>query len=395
MKTESKGQVFEKFALIVCTLTILTGCGLQNTAGSMGSLPGTVSGVPVDLEEKESAEHDYTRDFKKVDADKLSRKGEETGQLSFSADCQRVDEIYENCSYIIRGAVIDSYLTVVKDSSYIVLDVQVTDSIKGKFNKSDKLTVLILHDKYMQAADTYPQIGEEYVLGLADSKVSEGVYDTVNVFETVFKKEKGDNFVRVLPSIGGEGGYYGCLRDGSREELYLKNDVSFDYEWFKTTCEVQNSVPSANPSEADLKTDYVDLKKLPANYSEDMALQDGVVINSLWEVLNTEYLYQFLEMYSQEEDAMVRVMCYTIEGDPIITDISYNNEIITMTVDSSRDKFSSDDKFYTKDFKYLVEKDGLLYLSNHRKWKDNVEDDFYLFANIDDKQIWKNHLDIF
>lgn len=202
MKTVSKGQVLKKLALFVCSLIILTGCGPQNTAGSMGSLAGTVSGVPVDVEEKES--------------------------------------------------------------------------------------------------------------------------------------------------------------------------------------------PGHGP-DADLQTDYVDLKKLPVNYSEDMALQDGVVINSLWEVLNTEYLYQFLEMYSQGEDAMVRVMCYTIEGDPIITDISYNNEIITMTVDSSRDKFSSDDKFYTKGFKYLVEKDGLLYLSNHRKWKDNVEDDFYLFANIDDKQIWKNH----
>lgn len=154
---------------------------------------------------------------------------------------------------------------------------------------------------------------------------------------------------------------------------------------------VEEKEPAGHGPDADMQTDYVDLKKLPVNYSEDMALQDGVVINSLWEVLNTEYLYQFLEMYSQGKDAMVRVMCYTIEGDPIITDISYNNEIITMTVDSSRDKFSSDDKFYTKDFKYLVEKDGLLYLSNHRKWKDNVEDDFYLFANIDDKEIWKNH----
>ena len=153
--------------------------------------------------------------------------------------------------------------------------------------------------------------------------------------------------------------------------------------------DVAEKKSTGNGSDVVLQADYVDLKELPANYSEDMALRDGVVVERFREVLNAEYLYQFIEMYSEGKNAMVRVMAYTIEGDPIITDISYDNGMITMTIDSSRDSFSSDEKFYTENFKYIVEKDGLLYLSNHRQWNDNVEDEFYLFADIADKEIWK------
>ncbi|MCH5268306.1 MAG: DUF4362 domain-containing protein [Lachnospiraceae bacterium] len=52
-----------------------------------------------------------------------------------------------------------------------------------------------------------------------------------------------------------------------------------------------------------------------------------------------EMLYLFCDSYLDGKDAMVRVMSYTTEGDPIIQDISYKDDRITLVTDSSRNRF--------------------------------------------------------
>lgn len=137
--------------------------------------------------------------------------------------------------------------------------------------------------------------------------------------------------------------------------------------------------------------------EMPAEYTEDMAIRDGVVVDNMSSVRNPEYLYRFCDLYSDGSEAFVRVMSYTIEGDPIITDVSYKNGIITVTMDFSRDSYGGNQPTIIKEeFRYLVAHDGLLYLSKNPHWKDNTrEDDYCLFANIDNRAVWKNHLSKF
>ena len=147
----------------------------------------------------------------------------------------------------------------------------------------------------------------------------------------------------------------------------------------------------------DLQTDYTDLMELPVEYSEDMAIRDGVVVNKISSVLNPEYLYRFCDLFSDGSEAFVRVMSYTDEGEPVIIDVLYNNGVITMTMDFSRDSNTApEEHLYKEQFKYLVAHNGLLYLSNNQHWKDNTKDDDYrLFAYINNKAVWKNHLSKF
>ena len=151
------------------------------------------------------------------------------------------------------------------------------------------------------------------------------------------------------------------------------------------------AIPSAAAINADVKMDYIDLKDLPADYSEKMAVRDGVVVEKMDSLLNSEYLYRFCDRYADGLEAFVRVMSYTTEGDPIITDFTYDKDMITMTIDSRRDRYGADtDHFYKKKYKYLVKHKGLLYLCNEPHWKDGAkEDEYRLLANIMDKKVWK------
>lgn len=181
----------------------------------------------------------------------------------------------------------------------------------------------------------------------------------------------------------------GCGNDATD----IKNSATREADNQSTEIPTKTPVATTN---TDLQTDYTDLMELPVEYSEDMAIRDGVVVNKISSVLNPEYLYRFCDLFSDGSEAFVRVMSYTDEGEPIITDLLYNNGVITMTMDSSRDSNTTEDHLYKKQFKYLVAHNGLLYLSNNQHWKDNTKDDDYrLFAHIKNKAVWKNHLSKF
>jgi hypothetical protein len=182
----------------------------------------------------------------------------------------------------------------------------------------------------------------------------------------------------------------GCGKDTNG----LKNSATREDDIQST--EIPTKTPVATTI-TDLQTDYTDLMELPKEYSEDMAIRDGVVVNKISSVLNPEYLYRFCDLFSDGSEAFVRVMSYTDEGEPVIIDVLYNNGVITMTMDFSRDSNTAPEEYlYKQQFKYLVAHNGLLYLSNHQHWKENAKDDDYrLFAYINNKAVWKKHLSNF
>lgn len=99
------------------------------------------------------------------------------------------------------------------------------------------------------------------------------------------------------------------------------------------------------------------LTELPAAYSKEDAIADGVYVNIQGsEVYNQETVDSFYTNAFAGLAAFIRTMEYTTEGDPIITDYSFDGKLYTVTTDTSRDKFggTDSDKITTATYQYLV-----------------------------------------
>ena len=180
----------------------------------------------------------------------------------------------------------------------------------------------------------------------------------------------------------------GC---GNNQEIQINvSKIETEVEG-KNNNDIQEIMGVNQKEDKSIELNYVNIKDLPQKYTKDMALDDGVVINEGKSILNAEYLYKFCDLCCDGEDAMVRIRSSSDEGDPVIIDVVYKQGIFTMTVDFSRDRYTAaDDSWVVEKYKYLVADDGLLYLCKKQETNNRR-----LFAGIDNKDVWKGHLDKF
>lgn len=90
--------------------------------------------------------------------------------------------------------------------------------------------------------------------------------------------------------------------------------------------------------------DYTDLRELPVDYSTEQAQLDRCfVIGAM--VHNDDLYAEFMERCGQNEDAFIRVVQTTIEGDPILFDVLHDSRTdhIYIVFDASRDDFSAEE----------------------------------------------------
>ncbi|MEH7253827.1 DUF4362 domain-containing protein [Neobacillus niacini] len=66
---------------------------------------------------------------------------------------------------------------------------------------------------------------------------------------------------------------------------------------------------------------------------------DEDVVDSHGEITNLEKFIEFVENVNQGREDKIRVVRYTIEGDPMLHDLEYDGETITSTTDTTRDEF--------------------------------------------------------
>lgn len=71
--------------------------------------------------------------------------------------------------------------------------------------------------------------------------------------------------------------------------------------------------------------------------------EEDIIEQTQGEVVNAERLYEFYENTVNGKEDAVRVIRYTIEGDPLYQDLSTNGDGIKSVEDSSEDRFSSGD----------------------------------------------------
>ena len=91
------------------------------------------------------------------------------------------------------------------------------------------------------------------------------------------------------------------------------------------------------------------LEEVPQNYSMTQAIKDGCVVISVNTVFNKSKLDSFITNTSADSENrqsdFIRIVQYTNEGDPIITDLEYKKDDgYILTYDNTRDAFGADTK---------------------------------------------------
>ena len=138
----------------------------------------------------------------------------------------------------------------------------------------------------------------------------------------------------------------------------LKENYRVEYEAISDINDFYNHSITSN---------YKDIRSLPESYSKEQAQNDNCFI--LGAMVHNDNLYsEFMNKYNKKENAFIRVVQSTIEGDIFIIDVLYeaNNNKIHLVRDYSRDKFSSLEDRIVKYNTY--EKTGVWKYQNSEYW---------------------------
>lgn len=116
-----------------------------------------------------------------------------------------------------------------------------------------------------------------------------------------------------------------------------------------------------------ITSEYKPITTLPKNYSKEQAQKDNCFI--IGAMVHNDNLYsEFMDKYNKKQDAFIRVVQSTIEGDIFIIDVLYEakNNKIHLIKDDTRDKFSAQED---RTIKYKTyEKTGIWNYLNLQYW---------------------------
>lgn len=86
-------------------------------------------------------------------------------------------------------------------------------------------------------------------------------------------------------------------------------------------------------------TENSTIKNLEENNIPDYTPTSEDVVDMHGEIENEERFKEFLNNVGKGQKDSIRVVKYTVEGDPILYDFGYDGEVIKSTTDTRRDKF--------------------------------------------------------
>lgn len=112
---------------------------------------------------------------------------------------------------------------------------------------------------------------------------------------------------------------------------------------------------------------YQDLRTLPENYSKEQAQKENCFV--IGAMVHNDNLYsEFMDKYNKKENAFIRVVQSTVEGDIFIIDALYEarNNKIHLVIDNTRDEFSAQ-KDRTIEYK-IYEKTGVWNYKSSQYW---------------------------
>ena len=229
---------------------------------------------------------------------------------------------------------------------------------------------------------------QEFVYGAeyAVEKLVEGTW-----YQLPFPENSGWNAIGYILSPEGKNTEYVSLSfvdytftDGTYRILKQIGDKKYAAE-FKL---------GESPVTAETPYGFKKLQDLDRDYGKEQAIQDGAVVITYEEIINADRIKTFVENVSDNVTAMLRVVQYTIEGEPIITDITYvvdRENYYRVSTDNSRDNFAGSGKGISEAiYSYMITDGDAVYLSNHASWKQENEEDALLLLHDPKDEIWED-----
>lgn len=116
------------------------------------------------------------------------------------------------------------------------------------------------------------------------------------------------------------------------------NLISISPEEKLTTYErsdASNALKDINPHR------YPPLTSLPKQYPLTTATTKGDIVWTFDKVYHLEKMNVFMDHLQNKRKDMIRIVAYTMEGDPVITDLSFDGTTITAVIDDTRDKYAA------------------------------------------------------
>lgn len=172
------------------------------------------------------------------------------------------------------------------------------------------------------------------------------------------------------------GGYFIKFKDENDTIIgFLMNNKYFPIYPGQGTFELENNYRVEYKGIEDINdfylhsitSKYQDLRTLPENYSKEQAQKDNCFIVGAM-VHNDNLYHEFMDNYHKKENAFIRVVQSTIEGDIYIIDVLYEarNNKIHFVKDTTRDKFSAQED---RTIRYKTyEKTGIWNYQNSQYW---------------------------
>lgn len=136
------------------------------------------------------------------------------------------------------------------------------------------------------------------------------------------------------------------LKDNN-DMLYMKGtELLISY-----TGDIMDTYPTQiNVTNIETEMEYKkNIESLPEDYTLEQAVEDNcVVLTNNEKIYNKDELDRFIQNVNNNIPDFIRVVCFTVEGDMIITDIKFNNENnFKVCFDYTRDEYSSpEDRIY-------------------------------------------------
>lgn len=94
-------------------------------------------------------------------------------------------------------------------------------------------------------------------------------------------------------------------------------------------------------------TENSTIKKPEQNNIPDYTPASEDVIDTHGEIQNIERFKEFLNNVERGKKDSLRVVRYTVEGDPMLHDLEYDGEVFKSTTDTRRDKFGEGSMIHT------------------------------------------------
>ena len=270
------------------------------------------------------------------------------GLIFFAVDYSRVQrqETPIFCIHNPAGTIRDGGTVEYLGLGYKIIDFNM-------LNGYDEIKIGSWFMKYEDFEDEYNKYTEE----LSNAEVIVNGYN--NIPSITITNNDAIEIKQILDGFS----YDGELCDGIYSYEIIINDE--EHYMVKRDCKaIEKGDKQADITEDELRKieDIIEknidgqkvIEELPSDYQMEEAIKDGCVVISYNAVFNKGKLDSFIANTTanneNRQSDFIRIVQYTIEGDPIITDLEYRENLgYILTYDNTRDAFGADTKVTTYD----------------------------------------------